>query len=115
MQFFLKCLCGGLVIAFVSEFAKRSNAAASIIHSLPVTSLVAFIFLYVSTKDAELIGRHAQGTFWYVLPTLPMFLLMPWLIRKCGGFWPGLTAGVVLTVVLYGVTMKIIKKIGVEL
>jgi hypothetical protein len=111
----LKGLMSGAIVVAVSELAKKNNTAASIVHSLPLVSLLAFIWLYTGTKDAGLIGRHAFGTFWFVLPTLPMFLLMPWLIKKCGGFWPGLTAGIVLTVALYFVTMRLLKMAGVNL
>ena len=110
-----KALLSGAVIVAVSELAKRNNAIAAIVHSLPLTSLLAFLWIYTETRDAPLIGRHAYGTFWFVLPTLPMFLLMPWLIRKLGGFWPGLTTGVVLTVGLYFLTMRLLKVAGVNL
>ena len=113
--YLLKLLLSAGVIVVVTEVARRNNAAASIIHSLPLTSLLAFIWLYSETRDAALIGRHAFGTFWFVLPTLPMFLLMPWLINKLGGFWPALGVGVLLTVALYSLTMALLKKAGVEL
>jgi hypothetical protein len=110
-----KALLSGAVIAAVSELAKRNNLVASIVHSLPLMSLLAFIWLYEDTKDAPLIGRHAYGTFWFVLPTLPMFLMMPWLIKKLGGFWPALGAGILLTIALYYLTMRLLKMAGVEL
>lgn len=113
--YLLKLFLSAGVIVVVTEAAKRSNAAASVIHSLPLTSLLAFLWLYAETKDAALIGRHAFGTFWFVLPTLPMFLLLPWLIRKLGGFWPALAVGVVLTVGLYALTMRLLKLAGVNL
>ncbi len=107
-------LSAGVIVA-VTEIAKRNNAAASIIHSLPLTSLLAFIWLYSETKDAALIGRHAFGTFWFVLPTLPMFIMMPWLIKKLGGFWPALIVGIIITVALYALTMRLLKVAGVNL
>jgi hypothetical protein len=113
--YLLKLFFSAGVIVAVTEIAKRNNAAASIIHSLPMTSLVAFVWLYAETKDSALIGRHAFGTFWFVIPTLPMFLIMPWLIKKMGGFWPALSAGVALTIALYFLTMALLKKAGVEL
>ena len=113
--YLLKLFLSAGVIVAVTEIAKRNNSAASIIHSLPLTSLLAFIWLYVKTKDSALIGRHAFGTFWFVLPTLPMFLMMPWLIKKLGGFWPGLGTGIILTVALYALTMRLLKMAGVEL
>jgi hypothetical protein len=111
----LKLFLSAGVIVAVTEIAKRNNALASIIHSLPLTSLLAFIWLYSETKDAALIGRHAYGTFWFVLPTLPMFLLMPWLVKKLGGFWPALGAGILMTVALYFLTMALLKKAGISL
>ena len=111
----VKLLVSAGMIVLVTEIAKRNNSAAAVIHSLPLVSLLAFVWLYVETKDAALIGRHAFGTFWYVLPTLPMFVLMPWLIRRCGGFWPALGAGVLLTVLLYWLTMRLLKRMGVAL
>jgi uncharacterized membrane protein (GlpM family) len=111
----VKALVSGAVIVAVTELAKKNNLMASIVHSLPLTSLIAFIWLYSETKDADLIGRHAWGTFWFVLPTLPMFLLMPRLIKWCGGFWPGLTAGIALSFGLYLLTMKALSWAKVEL
>lgn len=61
--YLLKLFLSAGVIVAVTEVAKRNNAAASVIHSLPLTSLLAFIWLYAETKDAGLIGRHAFGTF----------------------------------------------------
>ena len=113
--YLIKLVLSAGVIVAVTESAKRNNAAASIIHSLPLTSLLAFIWLYTETKDSALIGRHAFGTFWFVLPTLPMFVLMPLLIRKLGGFWPALITGIILTVALYALTMRLLKLAGVEL
>lgn len=110
-----KALLSGIVITVVSELAKRNNTLASIVHSLPLMSLLAFVWLYLETKDSALIGRHAYGTFWFVLPTLPMFLLMPLLIRKLGGFWPALGAGILLSIGLYWLTMRLLRLAGINL
>ena len=115
MYYLLKLFLSAGVIVVVTEVAKRNNAAASILHSLPLTSLLAFIWLYAETKDAGLIGRHAFGTFWFVLPTLPMFVAMPWLIKKLSGFWPALGVAIVGTVLLYLLPMRLLKAAGVEI
>ena len=114
-QLIVKALLSGIVIATVSELAKKNNLLASIVHSLPLMSLLAFLWLYAETKDAALIGRHARGTFWFVLPTLPMFLVMPWMIRMLGGFWPALGTGIGLTIALYFLTMRLLEMAGVKL
>lgn len=114
-QYLIKLFLSASVIATVTEVAKRNNFAASIIHSLPLTSLLAFIWLYAEKKDSSLIARHAFGTFWFVLPTLPMFLVLPWLINRGMTFWPSLGLCVVGTVVLYAITMKLLVLMGVQL
>ena len=111
----IKGLLSGFLIVGVSELAKRNNTLASIVHSLPLMSLLAFVWLYFETKDSALIGRHAYGTFWFVLPTLPMFLLMPLFIRKLGGFWPALGAGILLSIGLYWLTLRLLKLAGINL
>jgi len=105
---------GGLIVA-ISELAKRNNTTASIVHSLPLVSLLALIWLFTETRDTALIGRHMTGTFFFVLPTLPMFLAVPWLLRRGWLFWPALGAGIVLTVALYFLTLRLLKMAGVNL
>lgn len=107
-------LSGGIIVA-VSELAKRNNTAASIVHSLPLVSLLALVWLYSGTHDTALVARHMGGTFWFVLPSLPMFLAIPWLLRRGVAFWPALAAGVALTVALYFLTMRLLKMAGVNL
>ena len=107
-------LSGGVIVA-VSELAKRNNTAASIVHSLPLVSLLALIWLYTGTRDTALVARHMGGTFWFVLPSLPMFLFVPLLLRRGVAFWPALAAGVALTVALYFLTMRLLKAAGVNL
>ena len=115
LYYAIKLFLSAGIIVTVSEVAKRNNFAASIIHSLPLTSLLAFIWIYLEKKDSQLIANHAFGTFWFVLPTLPMFLLLPWLIRKGWSFWSSLGVGIIMTVLLYLVTMRLLKMAGVNL
>lgn len=115
IHYLIKLFLSAAVIATVTEVAKRNNFAASIIHSLPLTSLLAFIWLYVEQKDSVLIAKHSFGTFWFVLPTLPMFLMLPWLLNKGMTFWPALGLCIGGTVVLYFVTMKLLVLTGVQL
>lgn len=111
----IKALVSGAIIVAVSELAKRDNTVAAIVHSLPLVSLLALIWLYSETSDTALIGRHMFGTFWFVLPTLPLFLAVPWMLRRGLSFWPSLAAGVALTIVLYFLTMRLLKAAGVQL
>jgi hypothetical protein len=99
--FVLKAALSGLLIAAISEIARRSPGVAALVASLPLISILGMIWLWRDTGDAGKIATHAEATFWYVLPSLPMFLLVPWLIRSDLGFWPSLAIGCLVTFGLY--------------
>jgi len=97
----LKAAISGVIIAIVSETAKRSPAGGALIASLPLVSVMGMMWLWRDTHDPERMASHAGATFWYVLPSLPMFLLIPALLRRGVPFWAALAAGCALTVGLY--------------
>lgn len=111
----IKAALSGIIIAVVSEVARRAPALGALIVSLPLVSLLAIIWLWRDTGDTERIAAHAQSTFWYVLPTLPMFLVLPAMLRSGIAFWPSLAACVVLTIALYAVTAWLLAKFGIAL
>lgn len=83
----LKALLSGIIIAVVSEVARRSTTFGALIVSLPPVSLLAIIWLWRDTGDAQRIANHAEATFWYVIPSMPMFLALPYMLRSGVGFW----------------------------
>lgn len=97
----VKALLSGVIIAVVSEVAKRSPGFGALIASLPLVSLLGMIWLWRDTSDVPRMAAHAEATFWFVLPSLPMFLLIPALLRRGVPFWGALAAGCVLTIGLY--------------
>ncbi len=99
--FVLKAALSGLLIAAISEIARRSPGVAALVASLPLISILGMIWLWRDSGDSARIATHAEATFWYVLPSLPMFLLMPWMIRSGLGFWLSLAVGCVVTFGLY--------------
>ena len=109
-----KILLSAVVIASVSELAKRNNTAASVIHSLPLTSLLALTWIYLETRDTQLIASHTHGTFWFVLPTLPMFLVLPALLKSGWGYWPALGLCLAGTFGLYVLTMWVTRALGIK-
>ena len=111
----LKAAWSGIVIAAASAAARRAPTVGALILSLPLVSVLAFIWLWRDTGDTARIAATAQSTFWYVLPTLPMFLVVPALLRHGVGFWPALAAGCALTILLYLVTVWTLAKFGVSL
>lgn len=115
MYFITKCALSGLIVALVSEVAKRSPAFGALIVSLPLVSILAMLWLWRDTGDTTRIASHVEATFWYVIPSLPMFLLMPVLLRHGVSFWPSLMAGCALTIVLYTMTVLVAAKFGIRL
>ncbi len=115
LYFVIKTALSALIIAAVSEVSRRAPALGALIVSLPLVFLLSVIWLWRDTGDAARIAATTEATFWYVLPTLPMFLLMPALLRHGVGFWPSLAAGCVLTVVLYAITAWLLAKAGIAL
>ena len=73
----LKALLSGVLVAAVSETAKRSPALGALVASLPIVSVLGMVWLWGETRDPERLAAHAEATFWLVLPSLPMFLLLP--------------------------------------
>jgi hypothetical protein len=115
LYFILKCALSGIIVAVVSEVAKRSPAFVALIVSLPLVSLLGIIWLWRDTGDAVRIANHAESTFWYVLPSLPMFLVLPAMLRAGIGFWPSMGAGCALTIMLYLVTAWSLARFGINL
>ena len=110
-----KALLSGALIVAIAEIGKRAPALAAIVASLPLVSVLGMMLLWWGKPDAENMAQHAQATFWYVLPSLPMFLLIPVLLRSGLGFWLSLLAGCVLTVALYGLMIMAGRRFGLPL
>ncbi|MES2309087.1 MAG: DUF3147 family protein [Verrucomicrobiota bacterium] len=103
------------IIVTVSEIAKRSDRLGALISSLPFMTILIMIWLYIEKQGSEKIANHAYYTFWYVIPTLPMFLLLPCLLHKGFHFWISLTLSILLTVVCFILTALVAKRFGVNL
>lgn len=110
----IKAALSGILVMIVSEVARRSPGIGGLIASLPLISVLAFIWLWRDTADVEQIAAQAQSTFWFVLPTLPMFLVFPALLRHGTPFWGALAASCVLTMVLYALTMWLLPRLGIQ-
>ena len=111
----VKALLSGLVIAIASEVARRSPGLGALIVSLPLVSSLAIIWLWRDTGDTDRIAAHAQATFWYVLPSLPMFLALPALLRAGMNFWLALFLACALTIALYLAMAPFAPRFGLKL
>ena len=110
----VKAALSGILIAIISEVAKRYPGIGGLA-SLPLVSVLGMIWLWRDKPDAANMASHAEATFWFVLPSLPMFLLIPALLRQGFGFWLLLVAGCALTLALYGIMVWMGSRLGLRL
>lgn len=109
-----KYIVTAAVVVLVSELAKRSDKFGAFVAALPMVTVLALIWLYVEKQPETKLANHAWYTFWYVIPTLPMFLVFPALLHRLG-FWPTLAACVLLTVACFGLFALAVRRFGIEL
>lgn len=109
-----KYLMTAAVVVMVSELAKRSDKLGGFVAALPLVTVLALIWLYVEKQPEARIANHAWYTFWYVVPTLPMFLAFPALLPRIG-FWPTLLACIAITIVCFWLFAIAVRRFGIEL
>lgn len=111
----VKAAISGILIAVASSLARRYPGFGALIASLPLVSVLGMIWLWHEKPDSENMATHAGATFWYVLPSLPMFLLIPALLRHGVGFWIALILGCCLTITLYAGLTWAAPRLGIQL
>ena len=117
----IKVLITAVVILFVTKIQIVSDKLSALLIALPLTSIVAMLWMRhekgvtdVSERVSK-IGDHAYYTFWFVLPTMPMFLVLPWMLRKGWGFYTALGLNCLMTAALFWLTVVICKQFGIRL
>ena len=111
----LKIGLSALILVAVAEVAKRSTFWAAALASLPLTSLLAFVWLYLDTGDVQKVATLAGGIFWLVLPSLLLFVLLPILLRLGWGFWLSLAVSSAATALAYLGMIKLLAAFGIRL
>ncbi len=110
LLYFIKTLIAAIVIVAVVEMSKRNSSLAAFLLALPIVSITTFVWIYVESKDKIKIANISQETFWYVIPSLPMFLLFSWMLKNDYNFYLALFFYCVLTAGLFGITQYILSK-----
>lgn len=110
-----KVIVSAILIVVISEAAKRSSGLAALIAALPLTSLLAFIWLRVEGAGTQDIAALSLQIFWLVIPSLLLFLLLPWLLKIGCDFWSSLGVSVTATTALYLALLPLLRRLGVSL
>jgi hypothetical protein len=111
----VKVLLTSVLVVAVTEAAKRNVLLGAVIASLPLTSILAMIWLYADTGDTEKVASLATGILWLVVPSLVLFIALPLLLRGGVSFWVGLPVAALLTIASYFAMVRIMKMFGVEI
>ncbi len=110
-----KAALSGVLIAAASGIARRWPGWGALVVSLPLVSILAMLWLWRDTGDPIRLAAHSEATFWFVLPSLPMFLLIPLMLRQGWSFWAALVAGCLLTIALYLAMVQLGPRFGLRL
>ncbi len=111
----IKAAVSGLIVAAVSEIARRYPGWGGLVASLPLTSLLAMLWLYRDTSDAGRVAELSVSTMWFFLPSIPLFIALPLLLRSGVGFWPSFVAVVIGTLALYALMFWAAPRLGLRL
>ena len=111
----IKVVISAILIALISEVAKRSTFFGAILASIPLVSVMAMIWLYVDTHDSAQVVQLSKSIFWLVIPSLVLFITFPLLIRLQLPFYTALGAAVVLMVITYLMAINVLEKFGIKL
>lgn len=109
----IKFALSAAVIVAVSEIARRNSSAAALLASLPLVSVLAFVWLYLDTRDAAKIAELSSSVFWLVIPSLLLFLALPALLRAGISFWVALPISCLLTALGYLGMTVLLKRFGI--
>ena len=111
----VKAAISGVIVAAVSEIARRYPGWGGLVASLPLTSLLAMIWLFRDTHDPQRVAELSVGTFWFFLPSIPLFVALPLLIRSGVGFWASMAIVVIGTLLLYALMFWAAPRLGLKL
>lgn len=109
--YFVKVIVTALIVVAVSELAKRDSGMAALLASLPLVSLLAFMWMRLEGVNSEKIAALSQEIFWLVLPSLLLFILLPWLLKLGLSFWLSLGLACAATSVFYGLIMATLSRL----
>ena len=111
----IKAALSGVIVAAVSEIARRYPGWGGLVASLPLTSLLAMLWLWRDTGDPERVAALSVSTIWFFVPSVPLFIVLPTLLRSGVGFWASIVLCVIGTLALYALMFWAAPKLGLKL
>lgn len=115
IYYIIKIVITVLLIVAISEISKRSTLIGAILASIPLISVLAMTWLYIDTKDVQRVVMLSSSVFWLVIPSLSLFLVLPFLLKKEINFYVSMSISVIITILFYFIMIAILKKFGINL
>ena len=116
MEYYIsKILITTALIVIISEIAKRNILIGGILASIPLISVLAILWLYVDTRDTQIISEFSINVFWLVIPSLAFFLTLPFLLHKGLNFYASISLAMVVTIICYYLVIKALEKFGISI
>ncbi len=106
----IKIIISAFLIVLISEIGKRSSTIGGILASVPLTSFMAFIWMYSESKDVKAIIDLSTDIFWLVIPSLVFFLIFPVLLKKEVNFYLAMGLSAAVMIICYYIMIFFIKK-----
>ncbi|MEO6433983.1 MAG: DUF3147 family protein [Sphingomicrobium sp.] len=115
LSFLAKAAFAGFMVALITLVAKRYPGWGGLLASLPLTSLLALGLLYAETGDRQRVGELSTSILWFIVPSLPLFFVLPALLRTGINFWVAFAVAVAMTLALYALTFWAAPRLGIKL
>ena len=113
--YIVKIVVTTVLVVLISEIARRSSFIGALLASIPLVSVLAMMWLYVDTKDADKVSALASSVFWLVLPSLALFIALPLLLKQGVNFYISMSIAVAITVGCYGLMIYVLNQFGIKL
>jgi hypothetical protein len=113
--YLIKLFLSAAVIVAVTEVSKRSSLVGGLLASLPLTSLLAMVWLYVDTRDAAKVRALSTSILWLVLPSLVLFLVLPLLLKRGVHFYASVGLAMLAMLGSYGAMLALLPRLGIKL
>lgn len=115
LPYAVKVIVTALVVVAVVELTKRSSTFGAVLASLPFTSLLAFVWIYLDTGNTGVVAALASNIFWLIVASMPLFLLLPVMLRTGASFWLSLGTSCAVTIAAYAAIILILNRAHVPL
>lgn len=115
IYYIAKVAVTAVLVVLISEISKRSSFIGAVLASVPLTSVLAMLWLYIDTGDVSRVAELASSVFWLVLPSLALFVSLPILLSHGVNFYLSLGVSIGITAICYLLMVVVLRHYGVEL